>query len=485
MIDEILINVSPAETRAALVENGILQELFIERTADQSHVGNIYCGKIIRVLPGMQAAFIDIGLERTAFLHINDVNLSAMDKPENTDISSVFREGQLLSVQIMKDPLGTKGARLTTYYSLSSHYLVFMPQNDNIGVSQRIEDEAARIRLHDAVETLASEHHLSGGFIVRTAAECCSEEELIADMKLLNKQWQRALSKQKGGRSGDLLHQDLPMVQRVLRDAVQGGVQRVLVDDEEASKQLHLFTEEYVPEAAASVSYYQGKRPIFDIYAIEEEIAKALRRRVDLRSGGYVIFDQTEAMTTVDVNTGGFVGRTNLEETAYKTNLEAATAIARQLRVRNLGGMIIIDFIDMKDEEHCKQLNRVLETALSQDRAKTSRYELKELGLAALTRKRTRESLEHVLCDICPSCDGQGSIRSITTVVNGLFRDINREAKAYDKKQLVVVVANDVGEVLLEEESERLSDFETELGVSVRVRIEPEYARDQFDVILL
>lgn len=485
MINEILINVAPTETRAALLENGVLQELFIERDADQGHVGNIYCGKVIRVLPGMQAAFVDIGLERTAFLHINDINLSAINKAENTDIASVVHQGQLLTVQVMKEPLGTKGARLTTYYSLSSHYLVYMPDNSNVGISQRIEDESTRNHLHEAVKNLAEQHQVKGGFIVRTAAECVEEAELASDMLLLQKQWQRARKAVKNAKAGDLLHKDLPLMQRVLRDAVQGGVEQVLVDDEAESKVLQEFAEEYVPEAAATVRFYNGRRPIFDIYAIEDEISKALSRRVDLKSGGYVIFDQTEAMTTVDVNTGGFVGRNTLEETAYKTNLEAAVAIARQLRVRNLGGMIIVDFIDMQDAEHRRQLNRSFDLALAQDRAKTSRYELRELGLAALTRKRTRESLEHILCDECTTCDGQGRIRSITTVLNDLFRDIYREANTHPNKQLVLVVAPDVGEMLLEEASERISDLETELDIAVRVRIEAQYARDQFDVILL
>lgn len=485
MIDEILINVAPSETRAALLENGVLQELYIERETDQGHVGNIYCGRVIRVLPGMQAAFVDVGLERTAFLHINDINLSAINKTENTDIASVIREGQLLNVQVMKDPLGTKGARLTTYYSLSSHYLVYMPDNGNVGVSQRIEDEATRQTLYAGVKNLAQEHEISGGFIVRTAAECVEEAELLSDMQLLAKQWQLTKERRKCAKVGDLLHKDLPLIQRILRDAVQGGVGQVLVDAQEEAEALNTFAQEFVPEAASTVRFYNGKRPIFDIYAIEDEISKALSRRVDLKSGGYVIFDQTEAMTTVDVNTGGFVGRNTLEETAYKTNLEAAVAIARQLRVRNLGGMIIVDFIDMQDSEHRRQLNRSFDLALAHDRAKTSRYELRELGLAALTRKRTRESLEHILCDSCPQCDGRGSVRSLTTVLNDLYRDVYREANTHENKQLVLVVAPEVGELLMEEASERVSDLQLQLDVSVRVRVEPQYARDQFDIILL
>ena len=485
MIDEILINVAPSETRAALLENGVLQELYIERETDQGHVGNIYCGKVIRVLPGMQAAFVDVGLERTAFLHINDINLSAINKTENTDIASVIHEGQLLNVQVMKDPLGTKGARLTTYYSLSSHYLVYMPDNGNVGISQRIEDEAIRQSLYSAVKNLAQEHEIPGGFIVRTAAECVEEDELLSDMKLLAKQWQLTKERRKSAKVGDLLHKDLPLIPRILRDAVQGGVEQVLVDAKQEAEALNEFAQEFVPEAASTVRFYNGKRPIFDIYAIEDEISKALSRRVDLKSGGYVIFDQTEAMTTVDVNTGGFVGRNTLEETAYKTNLEAAVAIARQLRVRNLGGMIIVDFIDMQDPEHRRQLNRSFDLALAHDRAKTSRYELRELGLAALTRKRTRESLEHILCDVCPQCDGRGSVRSLTTVLNDLYRDVYREANTHENKQLVLVVAPEVGELLMEEASERVSDLQVQLDVSVRVRVEPQYARDQFDIILL
>lgn len=485
MIDEILINVSPFELRVALLASGELQELFIERNADEGHVGNIYCGKVVRVLPGMQAAFVDIGFERTAFLHIDDIDCKPLKKPAAALITDVVRPGQLINVQIMKDPIGTKGARLTTHFSLSSQYFVYMPYAEKGGVSQRIDTPKQRLRLKQLLSSSANELGIDGAFIVRTAAEGLDTDALQADMSLLHKQWQSVAGSKVAHKTGALIYQELSMVQLILRDAVQASVGQVLVDDETLSLSLQTFAENFVPEAANKISYYEGRQAIFDAYSIEAEISKALSRRVDLKSGGYVIFDQTEAMTTVDVNTGAFVGKTNLEQTAYITNLEAAAVIAQQLRIRNLGGMVIVDFIDMLEASSRSQINQALDQALSQDRAKTSRHALKELGLVALTRKRSRESLEHVLCDTCLACDGSGRVRSLLTLVGDIFREIYRRTAQLNKQQLVLIVAPAVGELLLGETAKQLADLGLELGLTIKVQVDVKLVSDCFDVILL
>ncbi|SMF94030.1 ribonuclease G [Methylomagnum ishizawai] len=484
MSDEILINVTPPETRVAIVENGVLQEVLIERQRRRGLVGNIYKGKICRILPGMQAAFVDIGLERAAFLHISDLNAADKERAVHDQIELAFRDGQELIVQVVKDPLGAKGARLTTEISIPSVYEVYMPYAKNCGVSQRIECDRERARLRHCVEAFQKEHS-TGGFIARTAAEGSDETAIRADMLFLLKLWNSISQRSKTAKPKTLLHEDLPLSMRVLRDMHRAKVEKVRVDSKETYGRIVKFAKEFVPELAPLLEHYSGERPLFDLYSVEDEIQKALERRVALKSGGYLILDQTEAMTTIDVNTGGFVGGRNLEETIFKTNLEAAQAIARQLRLRNLGGIIIIDFIDMRDEEHRFQVLHSLQKGLEKDHAKNTICEVSALGLVEMTRKRTRESLEHILCEPCPTCGGRGVLKTAETVCLEIFREIIREVRQYNVQELLVLASNEVVERLLDEEADPLSELETFLGVRIKFRAESQYTQEQYDVVLL
>jgi ribonuclease G len=484
MSDEILINVTPPETRVAIVENGVLQEVLIERARKRGLVGNIYKGRVARVLPGMQAAFIDIGLERAAFLHVSDLNASDACRADKEQIELAFQEGQDLVVQVIKDPLGAKGARLTTDISIPSVYQVFMPYCKVCGVSQRIECESERIRLKSIVESFLREHN-TGGFICRTAAEGADEAALRADMMFLQKLWNSIAQRIKTAKVKTLLHEDLPLGMRVLRDLQRNRVEKIRVDSRETYARLHKFAKEFVPESLPLIEHYSGERPLFDLYGVEEEIQRALDRKVPLKSGGYLIFDQTEAMTTVDVNTGAFVGGRNLEETIFKTNLEAAQGIARQLRLRNLGGIIIIDFIDMRDPEHRQQVLQSLEKSLEKDHAKNSISAVSSLGLVEMTRKRTRESLEHILCEPCPCCGGRGVMKTAETVCLEIFREVIREVRQYNVQELLVLASNEVVERLLDEEADMLSELEAFLKVSIKFRAEAQYSQEQYDVVLL
>ena len=489
MSEEILINVTPRETRVALVENGVLQEIFIERAGRRGLVGNIYRGKVCRVLPGMQAAFVDIGLERAAFLHASDVEARVGEGGEgdatgSSDISQLLREGQSLSVQVIKDPLGTKGARLTTQITIPSRYLVFIPNVNNVGISQKIEDEAERVRLRDIIQLFMTEQD-SGGYIARTAAEGASAEALRADMMFLRKLWQSISEKKQPRKTGAVIYEDLPLSVRVMRDMVDDQIERVRIDSRESFQRVQQFCEQFMPALETRIEYYPGERPIFDIYAVEDEIHKALDRKVQLKSGGYLIIDQTEAMTTADVNTGGYVGHRNLEETIFKTNLEAAQAIARQLRLRNLGGIIIIDFIDMQQEEHKRQVLRALEKCLDKDHARTHITEVSSLGLVEMTRKRTRESLEHVLCETCPTCNGRGSLKTPETACYEIFREILRESRQFDAQQLLVLASQEVVDLLLDEESTSLAELEAFIGKPIKFQVEALYTQEQYDVVPL
>lgn len=483
MSEELLINFTPMETRVALVENGVLQEVYIERTRARGLVGNIYTGKVVRVLPGMQAAFLDIGLERTAFLHANDI--AALDGSDDRgDIRTAVREGQILAVQVTKDPMGSKGARLTTRLSVSSRYLVYMQGESHVGISQRIEDETERQRLRDLVASLVTEQR-SGTYIVRTAAESASEDELAADIGFLDRVWQAVERRIARGENKAVVYEDLPLLLRTMRDLVHPQLEKIRIDSRESYQRVVDFVEQYLPDMKSKVEHYPGERPIFDLYGVEDEIQKGLGRKVELKSGGYLIIDQTEAMSTIDVNTGAFVGHRNQEETLFKTNLEAATALARQLRLRNLGGIIIIDFIDMTDAEHRRQVLRALEKAMERDYAKTSITGVSELGLVEMTRKRTRESLEHVLCETCRYCHGRGSLKSAETVCYEIFRDILREARAYDCEKLRVLASQDVIDRLLDEESANVADLEEFIGRAIEFQVETLYNQEQFDVVLM
>jgi ribonuclease G len=485
--EEILVNVTPSEVRAALLENGVLQEVYIERASRRGLISNIYKGRISRVLPGMQAAFIDIGLQRTAFLHASDI--ASPNVVENGDevpnIKELVREGDGIMVQVVKDPLGNKGARLTTYITLPSRHLVLLPHSTSVGVSARIEDDEERGRLRDMVERLLAEHGLECGAIVRTAAEGASEEAVSADLRYTLKLWDVVQQRCSLANAKKLVHEDLSLPLRVLRDLVTTDVEKILVDSESIFKAMQEFTSTYLPDIEPMLELYKRRRPIFDLHGIEEEISKSLDRSIPLKSGGYIIFDQTEAMTTVDVNTGGYVGHRNLEETIYRTNLEAAVAIARQLRIRNLGGIIIIDFIDMEEEDHRRNVLQVLETSLSRDPARHQITPLSPLGLVEMTRKRTRESLQHILGEDCPGCNGRGFVMTVETVCFEVFREIIRQSRQFEFEELMILAHQDVIEMLLDEQARSLAELGEQTGKSIRLQTESLYLQDQFDVVLM
>jgi len=514
MSEEILINVTPQETRVAVVENGVLQEIYIERSQKLGLVGNIFKGTVSRVLPGMQAAFIDIGLQRTGFLHTSDI-VTETDTPsafedesiQQTPIESLLREGQEILVQVVKDPLGSKGARLTTRLSIPLRYLVFVPGYQYIGISQRIEDETERERLKNlilsydtenialaandnanvtSIKTTNEQTQLNkGGFIVRTAAEGIADDEIFRDIEFLHKLWDSVVVRSENTYPPSVVYEDLPLVMRTMRDLIHANIERVRIDSKETYKRVMEFSKKFIPEFLGRVEYYNGEHPILDLYSVEDEIQKALGKKVQLKSGGHIIIDQTEAMTTIDVNTGAFVGRRNLEETIYKTNLESVQTIARQLRLRNLGGIIIIDFIDMQDAEHGRQVLRTLEKHLSKDHTKISMSELTSLGLVQLTRKRTRESLEHTLCEACPTCDGRSSIKTAETVCYEIFREIMREVRQFDANKLLVVASQEVVDMLLDEESSSVAELEEFISRPISFQVESLYNQEQYDIVLL
>jgi ribonuclease G len=489
MAAELLVNITPSETRVAYIDGGILQEIHIEREARRGIVGNIYKGRVSRVLPGMQAAFVDIGLEKAAFLHASDImphtECVAGEEQQNfhvRDIAELVRQGQDIMVQVVKDPLGTKGARLTTDITLPSRYLVFMPGASHVGVSQRIDSEEERERLKRTVAEYCDDQ---GGFIIRTAAEGIGEEELSQDAAFLKRLWTKVMERKKRGQSKYMLYGELALAQRILRDFAGAALDRIRVDSRLTFDLLVEFTSEYIPEMTGKLEHYNGKQPIFDLYDVENEIQRSLERKVELKSGGYLIIDQTEAMTTIDINTGAFVGHRNLDETIFNTNIEATQAIARQLRLRNLGGIIIIDFIDMSNEEHRRRVLHSLEQALSKDRVKTGINGFSQLGLVEMTRKRTRESIEHVLCSECPTCHGRGTVKTIETVCYEIMREIVRVHHAYDSDRFLVYASPAVGDALKSDESHALAEVEIFVGKQVKVQIEPLYSQEQFDVVMM
>jgi len=491
MQEDILINWSPQETRVAIIESGALQELHVERTLERGLVGNVYLGKVARVLPGMQSAFIDIGLERAAFLHVADVwhrqsdgeqpSVARSTQPLVPIEKQVF-EGQTLMVQVIKDPIGTKGARLSTQISIAGRMLVFLPQDDHVGVSQKIP-QSERDELRSRLQNLTVAD--GGGFILRTNGEDASDLELSEDIGYLRKAWARIKEASLRLPALSLLHQDLSLLQRVLRDLVCESTQTIRVDSREQFDVLKAFGLEFMPAAAQKLQHYKGERPIFDLYAIDEEIAKALGRRVDLKSGGYLIVDQTEALTTVDVNTGAFVGARNFDDTIFKTNLEAAQAIARQLRLRNLGGIIVVDFIDMAREDHRESVLAEFRKQLARDRVKTMALDFSPLGLVEMTRKRTRESLAHMLCEPCPGCEGKGIVKTARTVAYNIFREILREARQFNPREFRVVASPKVIELFLDEESQHLAGLSEFIGKPVSLQSESAMGQEQYDIVLL
>lgn len=491
MQDDILINWSPQETRVAVVENGAVQELHVERSLERGLVGNVYLGKVARVLPGMQSAFIDIGLERAAFLHVADVwhrppegeTLSAARAAQaQVPIERQVFEGQALTVQVIKDPIGTKGARLSTQISVAGRLLVYLPQDDHVGVSQKIPINQ-RDDLRKRLQTLTQPQ--GGGFILRTNGEDATDAQLGDDISYLRKAWARIKEASVRLPPGSLLHQDLNLLQRVLRDLVGETTQSIRVDSHEQFENLKTFGLEFMPAAAQKLQHYKGERPIFDLFGIDEEIAKALGRRVELKSGGYLIVDQTEALTTVDVNTGGYVGARNFDDTIFKTNLEAAQAISRQLRLRNLGGIIIADFIDMAREDHREAVLAEFRKQLQKDRTKTTAGGFSQLGLVEMTRKRTRESLAHMLCEPCPVCEGKGSVKTPRSVAYDILREILREARQFNPREFRVVASPKVIELFLDEESQHLAGLSEFIGKPVSLQSEAAMGQEQYDIVLL
>ncbi|MCO5104446.1 MAG: ribonuclease G [Burkholderiaceae bacterium] len=495
MQQDILINWSPQETRVAVVEHGAVQELHVERTLERGLVGNVYLGKVARVLPGMQSAFIDIGLERAAFLHVADVwqrhpegdagVLARRSEPQVPIEKKVF-EGQALTVQVIKDPIGSKGARLSTQISVAGRLLVFLPQDEHVGVSQKIplgEREALRARLQALVGDKASGG--GGGFILRTNGEDATDAELADDIAYLRKTWARIKDAALRQPPLSLLHQDLDLLQRVLRDLVGEHTQSIRIDSLEQFQRLRAFGLEFMPAAAGKLQHYKGERPIFDLYSIDEEIARALGRRVDLKSGGYLIIDQTEALTTVDVNTGGYVGARNFDDTIFKTNLEAAGSIARQLRLRNLGGIVIVDFIDMLREEHQSAVLAEFRKHLARDRVKTMAGGFSHLGLVEMTRKRTRESLAHMLCEPCASCQGKGIVKTARSVCYDILREILREARQFNPREFRVIASAAVVELFLDEESAHLAGLSDFIGKPISLQTEAAMGQEQYDIVLL
>jgi ribonuclease G len=478
--EEILINVTPRETRVAVTATGVVQELLIERAASRGLVGNIYMGRVARVLPGMQSAFVEIGLERAAFLHVADIREAREPKP----IERLLAEGQPLLVQVVKDPIGSKGARLSTQVSIAGRLLVYLPEDPHIGISQKIGDENGRAALRERLRDLLPADE-KGGFIVRTLAESATEAELRADLAYLRELWKAIKERSLGAAPPLLLYQDLSLAQRVLRDMVNPDSARVVVDSRENFHKLAAFAERYMPQVRDRLEHYTGERPLFDLHNVEPEIERALSRRVDLKSGGTLIIDQTEAMTTIDVNTGGFVGSRNFDDTVFKTNLEAAQAIARQLRLRNLGGIIIVDFIDMESAEHRAGVLEELRRALARDRTRVTVNGFTALGLVEMTRKRTRESLAHVLCQPCPTCAGRGEVRTAHTVCYDILREILREARAFQAREFRVIAAQPVIDLLLEEEAPSVAMLSQFIGKPVSLQVESSYGPEQYDIVLM
>ncbi|QLI80499.1 ribonuclease G [Chitinibacter fontanus] len=483
MKEQILVNITPQETRVATIEDAVVQDIHIERTAHRGLVGNIYLGLVKRVLPGMQSAFIEIGLERAAFLHIADVIQQRQNPNEPQRIERILHEGQAVMVQVIKDPIGTKGARLSTQISIAGRFLVFLPQDNHIGISQRIGDDAERDQLRKRMETLLPGDHC--GYIIRTNADHASDDELRADIDYLNLIWADIKQSAQTKPAKSLLFQDLSLQLRVLRDMVTEEIETVHVDSRENFQRMTEFASRFVADVLPKIQHYSGERPLFELYGVEAEIERALSRRVNLKFGGYLIIDQTEAMTTVDVNTGGFVGTRSFDDTIFKTNLEATQVIARQLRLRNLGGIIIVDFIDMDNEEHKTAVIAELKKALARDRTKITVSGFTSLGLIEITRKRTRESLAHILCEPCPTCQGRGEVKTPQTICYEILREILREAKQFNASEYRILASQAVIDMFLDEESANLAQLVDFIGKPIYLQVESAYSQEQFDVVLV
>ncbi len=506
MANELIINARPHETRVALVQNGVVVELHIERKTGQELIGNIYRGRVVRVLPGMQAAFVDIGLERSAFLYVTDVHQEFMDleqmmlrssvgqeeaMPDNAEesmpslgiplnIEDLLHEGQDIMVQISKEPIGTKGARLTSHISLPGRHLVLMPSVNHIGISRRIEDPLERERLRNIIQELRPG---TLGFIVRTASEGVDRSKLRSEMDFLQKLWASIQEKKTRASGTGLLHKDLTISLRSVRDLFTREVDRLVIDSKEEYTHIMEFIETFVPSLKYSLELYEGPDPIFDFYGIEMEISRALEKKIWLKSGGYIVIELTEALTAIDVNTGSYVGARNLEETILKTNLEAVREIAYQLRLRNLGGLIVIDFIDMEKKSNRERVFTALKEALSKDKAKTHILRMSELGLIEMTRKRTRENLNRLLTEPCFYCDGRGSLKSKKSICYEIFRDLERETGApMENSNICVHVNTEIARVLKEEEQQSIMDLERRINRRIIILAEESLHLEEYEV---
>ena len=496
MEEELLINVNGFETRVALLHNHALAEVHLQRAGAYSLTGNVYKARVERILPGMQAAFVDVGLSRPGFLHARDIDAPRIIPGESTpgerDIRELVHEGQSLLVQVSKDPISGKGARLTTNLALASRYLVLMPRNDHIGISQRIEgdDERERLRAMTQAAREARPAAAGYGFIVRTAADGAQSGPVAGDLDVLLRIWSLVEERQQHVEAPALVYEELPVHTRVIRDLASANLSAVRIDDARTYSRVKRFVEEFLPEYADLVIHDEGDVGLFDRFGVEEELTRALKRNVPLKSGGYLVIEQTEAMTTVDVNTGGFVGSKNLEETVFRTNMEAAAVIPRQLRLRNLGGIIVIDFIDMEEEDHQRQVMRVLERAGEADTARVRIAGFSQLGLVELSRKRTRESLVQQMCEPCGSCDGRGLVKTAETVCFEIFRAIQRDApqrseNGQSSSEYLVRASQGVVDRLLDEDSHNVACLAEEVGRPIRFQVEPSYGPEHFDVVLV
>jgi ribonuclease G len=500
MKQEMFINSSPQESRIAIVEDGLLAEFLIERKEEMGIAGNIYKGKVSRVLPGMQAAFVDIGMEKAAFLHASDFSsvpedMQLIDTPgEEVEIEAPPKriprrhlplEKQLsrdeaILVQVAKDPLGTKGARVTSHISLPGRYMVFMPGTKHIGISRRIESEEERKRLKEVATSLLTG---DGGFILRTASEGRSKREIQRDLRFLTRLWRRLQTRAEGAAAPSLIHQDLDLIARSIRDFFTPDTEQLVIDSSKDYRRIMDFVGQFMPRLKSKIVLYSGAELLFEHHGIEEKIERALDRRVWLRSGGYIIIERTEALTAIDVNTGRFVGKRNQEETIVKTNLEAAQEVVRQLRLRNVGGIIIIDFIDMEKESDRKKVYDALKEALKKDKARTNILKISELGLVEMTRQRTRESLENQLLSPCPHCDGRGRIKSSVTVAYDLLRAIKKQQTSLENgKNVVVRLHPDVANFLYDEKNNSLENLEREINRRIIIKVSQELRHDQYEI---
>jgi len=505
MATDLVINATSFEIRIALVEHGNLVEFYLERPADKGLVGNIYKGKVVRVLPGMQAAFVDIGLERTGFLYVDDIHILSdefeklfhscerpccdneddeqveiIDRYSGKNIEELLTEGQELLVQICKEPIGTKGARLTSHITLPCRNLVFMPMTDHIGISRKIEDDEVRQQLRKEIETLRP----SGtGFIVRTVAENATREELEADMEFLLHLWSEIQDLAAKASCRDLVYEDLDIILRVVRDVFSPEVDRVVVDDQKTYDRVLRFVDTFVPHLRNKIHHYKESTPIFDVYGVEMEINRALDKKIWLRCGGYIIIESTEALTVVDVNTGRYVGKNDLEETIFKTNMEAVKEIAYQLRLRNIGGIIIVDFIDMESEEHREEVFRALNEAVKKDKSRINILKVSEFGLVQITRKRSREDLTRVMCEPCCYCNGEGMLKSSSTICYEIFRKIVRNASGMQGNKVTVRVHPKVADMMLKEEAATINNLEEECGKSITIIPSRDLHMERYDIV--